>query len=120
MVTTAGLGWITGLVVGVSTKLQLGTGTTAVTASDATLTTPITDSGLTISASTNVQATTTVANDTAKFSYTWSSITGSKTLAEYGLWDSGQTTLYTHKLLSPTRAVLAGDTYTLNHQVRLS
>lgn len=65
------------------TYLALGTGTTAANVADTTLETEITDSGLARSAATCSRTQTTVANDTAKLSKTWTA-TGSKNVSEVG------------------------------------
>ena len=63
--------------------LAVGTGTTAAAVGDTTLEAEITDSGLARATATCSRTTTTVTNDTAKLSHTWS-VTGSKAITEAG------------------------------------
>ena len=118
-VTTAGIGGYTTLF-GSTFYLELGTGTTAYDKAQTTLVTPITDSGLARALATVTRVTTTETNDTVQCSYTWSSITGSKTLGEYGVFSASSSgTMYARRVLSPARSVVAGDTYTLLQKCKL-
>ena len=65
------------------TYLAVGTGTTASSATDTTLETEITDSGLIRASATCSRVTTTVTNDTAQLVYTWT-VTGTKAVTEAG------------------------------------
>ena len=64
--------------------IAVGVGTTAAAATDTTLETEITDSGLARAAGTGTRVTTTVTNDTAQLATTFS-VTGSKAVTEAGM-----------------------------------
>lgn len=70
------------------TYLAVGVGTGAAAAANTTLGTEITDSGLARAAATASRTTTTVANDTAKLSKTWT-VTGTKAVTEVGALNAG-------------------------------
>ena len=121
-ITNAGLAVVSGLVVDTGsetafTYLELGTGTTAFAATQTALVTPITDSGLARASATASQETTTATDDTSQLTYQWTA-SGSKTVAEAGIFNgsSGGTMLARTKL-SSARALTSGDTYTYTYQI---
>jgi len=97
--------------------LAVGTDSTAPSASDTALGAEITDSGLARAAGTGSRETTTVTNDTAKLTHTWSSITADKSIRELGVFASGGTMLARATL---SVDVSAGDSLTLTHKTVLS
>jgi len=93
LVVTAGLGEITGLALSdvggtAFDYLEVGTDATAASAGQSALVAAITDSGLARAAGTGTQQTVTVANDTLQLTYTWSSISASKTIREVGVFNA--------------------------------
>ena len=121
-ITNAGLAVVSGLVVDTGsetafTYLELGTGTTTFAATQTALVTPITDSGLARASATASQETTTATDDTSQLTYQWTA-SGSKTVAEAGIFNgsSGGTMLARTKL-SSARALTSGDTYTYTYQI---
>ena len=112
LVPTAGKAAIAALIKAEADYLALGTGTTAEAASDTTLGTEITDTGLARAQGTMSTQTTNVADDTSRATKTWTA-TGSKTVGESGLLTaSSGGTLYVREVKSPTKSVTNGDTYT--------
>lgn len=96
------------------TYLAVGTGTTAAAATQTTLITEVTDSGLARASVTPTQTTTTVTNDTLQLSNTWTA-SGSKTLAEVGVFNKTYAvggTMGSRYVLGTTRPVESGFTYT--------
>jgi hypothetical protein len=121
-ITNAGLAVVSGLVRDTGsetafTYLELGTGTTAFSATQTALVTPITDSGLARASATASQETTTVTDDTSQLTHQWTA-SGSKTVAEAGIFNgaSGGTMLARTKLTT-ARALTSGDTYTYTYQI---
>jgi len=121
-VTTAGKDGITDLVGDVNTiaaysYLAVGTGTTAVAAGNTTLGAETTTSGLARAAATVTQATTTVSNDTLQFVKAWT-VTGTVVIGEVGIFNATAAgSLLARSVLSPTKSVSSGDTYTLTYKV---
>ena len=121
-ITNAGLAVVSGLLLDTGsetafTYLELGTGTTAFAATQTALVTPITDSGLARAAATVSQETTTATDDTSQLTKQWTA-SGSKTVAETGIFNgsSGGTMLARTKLTT-ARALTSGDTYTYTYQI---
>lgn len=99
------------------TYLATGTGTTAVDVTDATLGTEITDSGLARAAATVSLVTTTVTDDTLQLAKTFS-VSGTKTIGEVGIFNASSSgTMGARTVLSPTKSVSSGDSYTLTYKV---
>ena len=124
-ITNAGLAIVSGLIGATGsevafTYLELGTGTTAFAASQTALVTAITDSGLARAAATVSQETTTATDDTLQLTKQWTA-SGSKTVAEAGIFNgsSGGTMLARTKLTS-ARALTSGDTYTYTYSIVLA
>ena len=124
-ITNSGLSVVSGLIGATGsetafTYLELGTGTTAFAATQTALVTAITDSGLARAAATVSQETTTATDDTLQLTKQWTA-SGSKTVAETGIFNgsSGGTMLARTKLTS-ARALTSGDTYTYTYQIILA
>lgn len=99
------------------TYLAVGTGTTAYAATQTALVTETTGSGLARSSATVSRATTTATNDTLQLLKAWS-VTGSVTLAEEGTFNAASAgDMLQRTVLSPTRDVVNGDTYTLTVKI---
>ncbi len=91
--------------------IAVGTGTTAFSASQTTLVAEISDSGLSRIQVTPTSVTVTVANDTLQLTNDFS-VTGSKTLGEVAVLNASSTgDMVMRVVLSPTRSVVNGDTY---------
>lgn len=97
------------------TYLGIGTGTTAANAANTGLETPLTDSGLTRQAATCSRTQTTVANDTAKLSYTWASITGSKAVTEVGAFNAASNGTLLGRQVFTAVNVVAGDSLQIDY-----
>ena len=124
-ITTVGKAGLSNLCGGVSsplafTKLAVGTGTTAFSAADTALGTEETGSGLAKATSTNTQITTTTTNDTTQATYTWS-VSGTVTIAEVGFLDTTATpVLLARQVLSSSRSVVNGDSFTLTAKIKFA
>ena len=96
------------------TYLGVGTGTTAVNATDTALETEITDSGLARDSATASRTTTNVANDTAKLSKIWS-VTGTKAVTEVAALNAGASgTLLGHQTFTAVN-VVSGDSLQIDY-----
>jgi len=122
-ITSAGKAAIADLIVGENSiaafdYLACGTGTTAFAAGDTALGTEITDSGLErVQDGTPTRTTTTVTNDTGVLNNTFS-VTGTKTIGEVGVLNAASSgTLLARTVLSPTKSVSNGDSYTLTYNI---
>jgi len=121
-ITNAALAVSSGLLIDTGSQtafsyLEVGTGSTAFVATQTALVTAVTDSGLARAAGTKSRVTTTATNDTSQLSKQWN-VTGSKTLAEQGTFNaSSGGVMLQRTVLSPTRSVVNGDTYTLTVKV---
>lgn len=110
LITNAGLALLAGRLNGsgspaAATYLALGIGTTAANASDTALESEITDSGLTRQAATVSLVTTTVTNDTARLTYTWTA-SGSKAITEVGALNASSSgTLLGRRVFSAVNVV---------------
>jgi hypothetical protein len=109
-VVNGGLAGITSALSSVVTYLGVGTSATSPAKTDSALGAEVTDSGLAKGAATVTQTTTSVTSDTLTLSKTWS-VTGNKALAEIGAYKSDGT-IYAHALLSSTKNVANGDSFT--------
>lgn len=105
LITNAGRALISGLINGsgspaAATFIAVGTGTTAASASDTTLQTESSTSGLSRAAGTVSLVTTSVTNDTAQVTKTFS-VTGSVAVTEAGLLNASSSgTLLAHQVFS--------------------
>jgi len=101
------------------TYLAVGVGTSAAAATDTTLETEITDSGLERASVTPTSETTTVTDDTLQLTKTWTA-TGSKAVTEVGILNAASAgVLLGHQVFSAV-SVDPGDTIAITYQVVLS
>lgn len=113
LITSAGLAGLASRINGSGaeaafTYIAVGTGTTAANASDTTLETEITDSGLARANATASRTTTDVSNDTARLQQTFS-VTGTKAVTESGVLNAGASgTLLAREVFSAVN-VINGD-----------
>ena len=118
-VTTAALTACSALIGASFTYLAVGTGTTAESASHTGLVTEVAASGLSRATGAVTYEDTTHTDDTVQVVKTWTS-SGTVTISEVGLFNaSSGGTMAFRELLSPTKAVVSGDTYTLTAQLIL-
>lgn len=96
------------------TYLAVGIGTTAANVADTTLVTEITDSGLARASASVSRTTTTVSNDTAKLSKTWT-VTGNKAITEAGALNASSAgTLLGRQVFSAVN-VVATDNFQIDY-----
>lgn len=124
IVTNAGKAVVAGLLCGdgglaVFNYLEVGTGTTAAAATDTTLQTAITDSGLARAAATVSRVTTAVTNDTAQLVKTWS-VTGTKAITEAGAFNASSAGTMLGRQVFSAVNVVSGDTFQLTYKYQLS
>jgi len=123
--TNAALAEFSGLVGNTGSKtaftyVAVGTGTGAESASDTTLGTEITDSGLERTTGTLTQETTTQTDDTLQIVKAFT-VSGTKTISEVAMFNAASTgTMAFREKLSTTKSVVSGDTYTLTAQIVFS
>jgi len=120
LMTNAGLAGIAARIGGAAADsvfdvIAVGTGTTAAAATDTTLEAEITDSGLAKAAGTVSRVTTTVTNDTAQSTYTFS-VTGTKAVTESGLLNATPTLLCRQTFSAIN--VVSGDTLQITWKVK--
>jgi len=96
--------------------LAVGTSSTAVAASQTTLSAEITDSGLERAAATVSRVTTTQTNDTLQLSKTFTA-TGSKTIEEVGYFNASSAGVMGGRRLTGTKSVVSGETATFVYQI---
>lgn len=122
LITNAGRGLISGLINGsgtpaAATYIAVGTGTTAAAAGDTTLQTESSSSGLSRAAGTVSLVTTTVTNDTAQVTKTFS-VTGSVAVTEAGLLNASSSgTLLCRQVFSAIN-VVNGDSLQITWKVQ--
>jgi len=118
MILNAGLAGVMDLAFDVNSiavfdYIAVGTGTTAAAATDTALGTEVTDSGLARVQVTPTLETTTTTDDTGQVTNTFT-VTGTKTLGEIGVCNAAAAgTFLIRSVLSPTKSVSNGDSYTL-------
>lgn len=124
LVTNAGFAGIASRINGagseaVATYLAVGTGTTAAAAGDTALQTEITDSGLARVSATASRVTTTVTNDTAQLTTTFS-VTGTKAVTEAGYLNAASSgTLFARSVFSAVN-VVNGDSLQLTYKIKVA
>lgn len=123
-ITNASLAEISGLVGNVGSKtaftyLAVGTGTNAASATDTTLQTEITDSGLARAAATVSQVTTTVTNDTLKLAKTFT-VTGSKAITEAGAFNAGSSGTMLGRQVFSAVNVVNTDSFVLEYSFKFA
>ena len=125
-VTNLGLKAITGLVGNIDTQtafgyLALGTSATAFAAAQTGLQAEITDTGLARAAATGATSEqTTVADDTLQLTKTWTA-TGSKTIAEVGVFNAASSgVMLARTVLGTARVLESSFTYGLTYKVKFA
>jgi hypothetical protein len=101
------------------TYLAVGTGTTAVAATQTALVTEITDSGLERAAATVSRVTTTQTNDTLQLVKTWTA-TGTKTVEEVGVFNASSTGTMLSRALTGSKSIVSGDTLAVTYKVKFA
>lgn len=101
------------------TFIALGTSTTAVAATDTTLTAEISDSGLQRAAGTVSRITTTTTNDTFQVQRVFTA-TGTKTVEEIGVFNAASSGTMLSHALTGSRSLIVDDTLTATYQLRFS
>ena len=112
LITNAGkaeaAGLLNGATTGVFDYIAVGTGTNAAAVGDTALQTEITDSGLQRAQGTASRVTTTVTNDTAQVTKTFS-VTGTKAVTEAGLLDAASSGVLGSRQVFSAINVVNGD-----------
>lgn len=123
LVTNAGKAEVAGLLNGATTGafdyIAVGTGTTAAAAGDTALQTEIVDSGLARAQGTTSRITTTVTNDTAQVTKTFS-VTGTKAVTEAGLLDAASAGIILARQVFAAVNVSNGDSLQITWKIQLS
>lgn len=101
------------------TYIALGTGTTAAAVGDTTLQTEITDSGLTRQSATVSRTTTTVTNDTARLTYTWTA-SGSKAVTESGCLNAASLGVLANRQVFSAVNLVSGNSFQATHDFAFS
>lgn len=123
--TNAGLAVISGLAGNTGAQnafiyLELGTGNTAFSASQTTLISAITDSGLARAAATISRVTTTQTNDTLQLTYTWTA-SGTKTIAEVGVFNAASSGVMGYRQVpASTLSAVSGNQIMITYQIKYS
>jgi hypothetical protein len=124
LVTNAGFAGIASRINGAGaeaagTYLAVGTGTNAANATDTTLQTEITDSGLARVAATASRVTTTVTDDTAQLLTTYT-VTGTKAVTEAGYLNASSAgVLFARSVFSAVN-VVNGDSLQLTYKIKVA
>ena len=101
------------------TYLAVGTSSTAVAATDTTLTAEITDTGLERAAATVSRVTTTVTNDTLQLVKMWTA-SGTKTIEETGLFNASSAGTMLGHALTTSKTVNNGEAIQITYQVKFA
>lgn len=101
------------------TYIALGTGTTAAAVGNTTLETEITDSGLTRQSATVSRTTTTVTNDTARLTYTWTA-SGSKAVTESGCLNAASSGVLANRQVFSAVNLVNGNSFQATHDFAFS
>ncbi len=99
------------------TYLELGIGTTAANVADTTLESAITDSGLARAAGTCTRVTTTVTNDTAQITYTWTA-SGNKDVTEAGVFNASSAGTMLARQVFTAVPILSGDSVAFTYKIK--
>lgn len=97
--------------------LAVGIGTTAAAVGDTTLESEIVDSGLERATGTASRSTTSVTNDTAELTKTWS-VTGTKAITEAGTLNAASNGVLLARNVFSAVNVVSGDDFKLTHKVQ--
>lgn len=101
------------------TYLAVGTGSTSVSAGDTTLGTELASDGLSRAAATVSRTTTSVTNDTARLSVTFS-VSGTQTLREVGVFNASSAGTMLCRTVFAAVTVNNGDSLTINYDIQAS
>lgn len=101
------------------TYIALGIGTTAAAVGDTTLQTEITDSGLTRQSATVSRTTTTVTNDTARLTYTWTA-SGTKAVTESGCLNAASSGVLANRQVFSAVNLVSGNSFQATHDFAFS
>ena len=101
------------------TYIAVGTSSTAVAATDTTLTAEITDTGLSRASATVTRVTTTVTNDTYQATKVFTA-TGSKTIEEVGIFNAASSGTMLFHALTTSKSVANTDQLTVTYQLKFS
>jgi hypothetical protein len=127
-VTNSGFNELCGLAGNVGTKtafanVATGTGSTAFAASQTALVAENTLYGsVRTVADTVAQATTTVTNDTLRFTKVWTISGGTVTVRELGVFNATPTggTMLARSVLTANKSIATGETYTLTYNIKFA
>jgi hypothetical protein len=97
--------------------IALGTGTTAVAASQTALAAEITDSGLQRVEGTVTIITTTVTNDTKQITYTFTA-TGTKAIEEVGIFSAASAGTMLSRALTSTKTLVSGEKLVVTYKLK--
>jgi hypothetical protein len=120
-ITNAGKALVAGLEIGTGTAfsyLAVGSGATAFAATQTTLITELTTSGMARHVASSISlVTTTVTNDTSQYYYLWTA-TGAATVAEAGVLNAASAgTMLARQVLASARTLASGDTFALTYKI---
>lgn len=101
------------------TYLAVGSGSTAFAASQTTLVTEITDTGLERAAATVSRVTTTQTNDTLQLTKTWTA-TGTKTVEEIGVFNASSAGVMGGRALTGTKSLSNTDILVGTYQIKFA
>lgn len=101
------------------TYIALGIGTTAAAVGDTTLESEIVDSGLTRQSATVSRTTTTVTNDTARLTYTWTA-SGSKAVTESGCLNAASSGVLANRQVFSAVNLVNGNSFQATHDFAFS
>lgn len=101
------------------TYVAVGTSSTAVAATDTTLTAEIVDTGLSRASGTVTRITTTVTNDTYQISKTFTA-TGSKTVEEVGIFNASSAGTMLSHALTGSKALTNNDTLAITYTLKFA
>lgn len=101
------------------TYVAVGTSSTAVAATDTTLTAEVVDTGLSRASGTVTRTTTTVTNDTYQISKTFTA-TGSKTIEEVGIFNASSAGTMLSHALTTTKALSNTDTLAVTYTLKFA
>lgn len=101
------------------TYLAVGTGNTAPGASQTTLVTELTDSGLERASATVSRTTTTQTNDTLTMTKEWTS-SGTKTVEEVGIFNDASVGTMLSRALTGSKSLVSGEKLTATYKVKFA
>lgn len=121
LITSAGKAGLASRIAGSGSEaafdyIAVGTGTTAAVVGDTTLGTEVTDSGMARAAGTTSRVTTTVANDTARLTKSFS-VTATKAITEMGILNASSGGVLLCRVVFTAENVTNGDTLVATYDV---